>query len=99
MAFGPILAVVGSMKKKSSSLPVFSSRSHLTIESEEAMGKKKTIIALWITWQSCFSAPRPDAADAGGVGIVLNKGYVFIEARINGAGPFRMMLDTGADSC
>jgi hypothetical protein len=38
-----------------------------------------------------------EAATAGE--LVLTKGFAFVDVYVNDAGPFRMMIDTGADSC
>jgi len=42
----------------------------------------------------------PCSASAGeGQKIFLRSGYAFVDATINGRGPFRMLIDTGAYSC
>jgi predicted aspartyl protease len=47
------------------------------------------------------STPCPGAANAGSPGQVINveNGIVFVDVTVNGRGPFRMLVDTGADSC
>jgi hypothetical protein len=41
----------------------------------------------------CFAASR------GGIPLKLSEGFAFVDAAINGQGPFRMLVDTGATSC
>lgn len=39
------------------------------------------------------------AAWAGSTPLRMESGYPFVEVTVNGAGPFRMLVDTGAESC
>jgi predicted aspartyl protease len=45
--------------------------------------------------------PCPAAAKTGSHGVAIDEvnGIVFVNATVNGHGPFRMLVDTGADSC
>src|SRR5262245_21196805 len=39
------------------------------------------------------------AIDTGGEPIVVTNGFAFVQAQINGYGPFRLLIDTGSESC
>ena len=46
-----------------------------------------------VQWKPCA------ALDLGGEKVLLREGMPFVDARINGRGPFRVLLDTGSGAC
>jgi predicted aspartyl protease len=49
----------------------------------------------WILLAVSLGVPTPNSGER----VSLVNGYPFVEAWVNGKGPFRMLLDTGASSC
>jgi hypothetical protein len=52
---------------------------------------------LWTVFM--FFLGTAAAASAGSNTLRIQSGYPFVDVMVNGAGPFRMLIDTGADSC